>query len=241
MSSGPLIGIAGSSYVVRRPWGELPVHGIPRSYVEQVIVAGGRALLLPPGTGHHVLDALDGLVLAGGGDLDPTLYGEGAGTARDVDRLRDVAEIDLVRLARELRLPTLGVCRGAQVCAVADGGTLLPDLGPDLPHILPGGRHPVTMQPGSRCAHLLAAYPAVSSLHHQAIERAGGGWRTVVWADDGVIEAVEWNNPEEWPCIGVQWHPELDETGPTLFGWLVEQAARHRDVIRPGAYSARYA
>ena len=228
MPGGPLIGIAGSSYVVRRPWGELGVHGIPRSYVEHVARAGGRPVVVPPGGGHEVLDALDGLVLAGGGDVDPTLYGGPPGCARDVDRTRDEAEVALVRTAREIGLPTLGVCRGAQVFAVADGGTLVPDLGPDRPHILPNAAHPVTTLPGSACARLLAAHPVVNSLHHQAIGHAGSGWRTTVWADDGVVEAVEWNDLREWPAIGVQWHPELDATGARLFGWLVGQSAHHR-------------
>ena len=235
-TGGPLIGIAGSSYVVRRPWGDLPVHGIPTSYAEQVAAAGGRPVLLPPGTGQHVLDVLDGLVLAGGGDLDPALYGGPAVAAHDVDLARDLAEIGLTRLARERGLPTLGVCRGAQVFAVADGGTLVPDLGPDRPHILPRGAHPITTLPGSVCARLLADQRDVSSLHHQAIDRAGDGWRTVVWADDGVVEGIEWHDPEEWPALGVQWHPELDATGASLFGWLVEVAGAE-DVIRRGCSS----
>src|SRR3954452_8721465 len=118
-SGGPLIGIAGAAYVVARPWGQLPVHGIPQPYVDQVVRAGGRPVVLPPG-GQDVLDALDGLVLAGGGDLDPSLYGGPPGAAHDVDRSRDESEIALVRRARDLHLPTLGVCRGAQVFAVAD-------------------------------------------------------------------------------------------------------------------------
>ena len=74
---GPVIGIAAASYVVPRPFGDLPVHGISRRYAEQVRAAGGRPVLLPPGAGLDLLDVLDGLVLAGGGDLDPSLYGSG--------------------------------------------------------------------------------------------------------------------------------------------------------------------
>lgn len=227
----PVIGIAGASYAVTRPFGQLAVHGIPQSYVDQVIDAGGRPVLLPPGTGHLTLDVLDGLVLAGGGDLDPTLYGGPADSARDVDRDRDEAEIALARRARDLRLPTLGVCRGAQIFAVADGGSLVPDLGADQPHIRPGGAHPITALPGSTCASLLTRHREASSLHHQAIDRCGPGWRTVGWADDGVVEAIEWHDQDHWPALGVQWHPEMDATGPALFGWLVSQAG---GVLRAG-------
>src|SRR5680860_44129 len=178
MRAGPVIGIAGASYVVARPFGDLAVHGIPRRYVDHVVGAGGRAVVRPPGIGHDVLDLLDGLVLAGGGDIDPALYGRVGVRAREVDRARDEAEIALVREAREARVPMLGVCRGAQVFAVADGGTLVPDLGPDRPHVLATTSHPIKTFPGSACARLLGLRSQVSSLHHQAIDRTGSGWRS---------------------------------------------------------------
>jgi putative glutamine amidotransferase len=219
---GPLIGIAGASYAVTRPFGRLAVHGIPQSYVEHVTDAGGRAVLLPPGAGHLALDVLDGLVLAGGGDLDPSLYGADT-VARDVDRERDDAEVHLVRAARDAGVPTLGVCRGAQVFAVMDGGTLLAEV----PHVRPGVGHPISTAPGSVCGELLGARADVSSLHHQAIADTGPGWRVTSSADDGVIEAVEWEG-STWEAVGVQWHPEMDVTGPAFFGWLVSRAAAGR-------------
>jgi len=217
--SAPVIGIAGSSYTVTRPFGQLAVHGIPRSYVEHVAAAGGRPVLLPPGTGHLAIDVLDGLVLAGGGDLDPALYGADV-VARDVDRERDDAELHLTRAARDAGLPTLGVCRGAQVFAVVDGGTLVTDV----PHVLPGSVHPITTSPGSVCRDLLGPHPAVNSFHHQSVASTGPGWRVTSTADDGVVESVEWAG-SDWAALGVQWHPEMDATGPSLFGWLVSQAA----------------
>lgn len=223
MGIRPVIGIAAASYVVARPWGNLPVHGIPQRYAERVVTAGGRPVVLPPGSGHDVLDLLDGLVLAGGGDVDPTLYGPADHRAREVDPARDEAEMRLVRHARAAGVPVLGVCRGAQVLVVADGGSLEPDLGSR--HLLPGGSHDVTTSPGSICARLLGRRPQVSSLHHQAIGATGAGWRVTARADDGVVEAVEWD-ASSWPALGVQWHPELDHTGTTLFGWLVDEAAR---------------
>ena len=221
--SGPVIGIAAASYVVQRPFGDLPVHGISRRYAEQVHAAGGRPVLLPPGAGLDLLEVLDGLVLAGGGDLDPSLYGSAA-TARDVDRGRDDAELALARTARDAGLPVLGVCRGAPVLAVLDGGGLVAEV----PHVLPETLHRITASAGSDCASLLGARTEVNSLHHQAIAGVGPGWRVTATADDGIVEAVEWEGTS-WSALGVQWHPELDHTGPAVFGWLVSRSLRRQD------------
>ena len=128
MSTRPVIGIAGTSYDVARPWGNLATHGVPRTYVDHVLAAGGRPVILPPRS-SDLLDVLDAVVLAGGGDLAPHLYGRPGAGANDVDSDRDRIEIDLVRRAQRMGLPALGVCRGAQIMAVAYGGTLVPDLG----------------------------------------------------------------------------------------------------------------
>ncbi len=82
----------------------------------------------------------------------------------------------------------------------------------------------MTTTPGSLIAALLGNYPTVSSLHHQAADRLGNGWSATAWAEDGVVEAAEWVG-SDWPALGVQWHPELDATGPALFRWLVKRAA----------------
>jgi len=217
---GPVVGIAAAAYAVPRPFGDLPVHGIARWYADGVRAAGGRPVLLPPGAGLDLLDVLDGLVLAGGGDLDPALYGSDV-AARDVDRPRDLAELALARAAREAGVPALGVCRGAQVFALMDGGALVAEV----PHVLPDALHPVSTAEGSICASLLGPRAEVNSLHHQATDSVGPGWRVTATADDGVVEAVEWEG-SSWPALGVQWHPELDHTGPAVFGWLVLQASR---------------
>jgi putative glutamine amidotransferase len=190
-------------------------------------------VVIPPGAGLHLLDVLNGLVLAGGGDLDPALYGRTDVAARDVDLERDATELALARAARNALLPVLGVCRGAQVFAVMDGGTLVPDLGER--HVIPPGTgtHAVRTTPGSLARRLLGARAEVGSLHHQSVRSAGPGWVVTARTDDGVVEALEWT-ASEWPALGVQWHPELDHTGPRVFGWLVAVA---RDVIRSGCSS----
>jgi len=203
----PLIGIAAAGYAVPRPWGDMPVVGTPLPYVEQVRDAGGRAVLLPPGHGVDVLDAVDAVVLAGGDDVGD-------------DPARDEAEVALAHAARDSAVPLLGVCRGLQVLMVGDGGSLLPEV----PHRLPGGTHPLTVTPGSRLAGLLGEAPSVNSLHHQAADRIGAGWLVTALAHDGVVEGVEWAGPEPWQALAVQWHPEMDPSGAALFGWLVDAA-----------------
>ena len=209
MDGRPIIGIAGAGYVVSRFWGELPVRGIPTSYVDAVAAAGGRPVILPPGHAVDLLDTVDAVVLAGGDDI---------GT----DPARDEAEIALVRAARARDLPLLGVCRGLQLLAVADGGSLVPDLGPDLPHIRPEVGHPVDLATGSVLGSLLGSWSVVSSLHHQGVATLGTDWRATAWSADGLVEGAEWGDR----TVGVQWHPELDASGPALFGWLMETAGQ---------------
>jgi putative glutamine amidotransferase len=187
------------------------VRGVPTSYVDAVALAGGRPMILPPGHAVELLDLVDGVVLAGGDNVGD-------------DPDRDDAEFALVRAAREAGTPMLGVCRGLQVLTVADGGSLIADLGEHQPHVRPEIGHPATTTPGSLTAALLGNYPTVSSLHRQAADRLGDGWSATARAEDDVIEAAEWVG-NEWPALGVQWHPELDATGPALFRWLVERAA----------------
>jgi putative glutamine amidotransferase len=208
--TGPVVGIAAGRYAEPRPWGELPIAGIPPAYVASVAAAGGLPVILPVGHAVDLLDVVDGVVLAGGVDLG-------------VDPDRDAAEVALVVATRERGLPLLGVCRGLQVIAVTDGGSLLDDV----PHVLPGTGHPVSVSPGSLLHGLVGPAPVVSSLHHQAPAQLSAGWRVTARAGDGVVEAAEWSG-DGWPALGVQWHPEMDATGPALFGWLVGAARQLR-------------
>lgn len=207
----PLIGIAGEALVVTKHFGEQAVVASPRLVVEAVRAGGGRAVVLPPGSGADELAGVDGLVLAGGVDL-------GADPGRDRD------ELALAHAARTAGLPTLGVCRGLQLLAVATGGTLEPDLG-DSHLIAPPGTHPLLTVPGSTVAALVPE-GRVGSLHHQAVATHDDRWRRTATAPDGVVEALEWADQRDWPCLGVQWHPELDRTGPAVFGWLARAAVR---------------
>ncbi len=225
MTRRPVIGLVGSTYVVPRFWGELPVTGTPTSYADAVLAAGGTPVVLDGRSATESLDFIDALILTGGGDVDPARYGGDPASGRDVDPARDEAEIDLVLAAAAAGLPLLGVCRGLQVMVVAFGGTLTPDLG--MTHVLPGADHPIRTTPDSLLDRLLGPRPTVTSIHHQAVATHGPNWTVTAYADDGVPEAVEWTGSDNWPALGVQWHPELnDPTGPALFSWLVRSLIR---------------
>jgi putative glutamine amidotransferase len=237
----PVIGI--SAYAEQARWGawDSPALLLPRRYADCVAAAGGVPVLLPPVPGiEHAVARLDGLILSGGGDIDPAAFGaDAAPETRGVKPARDAAEFALVTAAFERGLPFLGICRGLQVLNVARGGTLhqhLPAVvGHDghRPALGSYGSHLVTVAPWSRLAGLLGAAGepdglAVPTHHHQAIDRLGEGLTATAWAADGIIEAVEVAAPASgngFPlALAVQWHPEAG-TDPRLFQALVAAAA----------------
>jgi putative glutamine amidotransferase len=195
-------------------------HSMRADYVRSVERAGAIPLLLPalaPAHAEAVLERLDGVLLSGGIDVDPALYGRPRHPKLGrVDRARDEFELALTRLALERDLPLLAICRGQQVLNVATGGTLLQDLPSELKgtvtHDAPGRRtrrsHSVELAPGSRLSLILGAGPlSVNSFHHQAIDEPGRGVTVTGRSpEDGVIEAVELRDRAF--AIGVQWHPE---------------------------------
>jgi putative glutamine amidotransferase len=236
-----LIGI--SSYA--RDQSDPPAFTLPCCYVDAVRAAGAVPLVLPPGESdpERLLDVVDGLILAGGGDISPEVYGGMAHeTVYSVSAERDRFELDLARaaLARP-EVPLFCICRGLQILNVACGGTLhphLPDVvGERVLHRLPPrrpGSHPVRIEPGSRVAEILEVTAAeVCSWHHQGVDRLGRGLKPVAWAEDGVIEAVDLED-HPW-CVAVQWHPEMQADDPVqrrLFTAHVE-AARERRTVGP--------
>ena len=230
----PVIGI--TTYVTRAKWShwELEAALVPADYVRAVERAGGRALLVPPSDDgvDETLDALDGLILSGGSDLDPELYGQEAhAETSDVMRNRDTAELALLEAALERDMPVLAICRGSQVLNVARGGDLvqhLPDVIGDEKHKhTPGtfAEHDVSVEDGSRLASVLGERAPVKSHHHQGFGKVGQGLRVVAHADDGTIEAVE--DPTHRFALGVLWHPEAGEDA-RLFEELVREAERYR-------------
>lgn len=217
-------------------------YELPRPYVDAVRRAGGEPLLVPPGLDDPagLLERLDGLVLAGGGDIDPARYGAPPHeTVYAVHPDRDASELALAALVVEQGTPTLAVCRGAQVLNVALGGTLhvhLPDVvDGTVVHRkalelqgMPGPTpHEVDVVAGSLLADVMQATRVTPmSWHHQAVDRLGEGLRVVARAADGTVEALE---HDSHPWLGVvQWHPELtaagDPTQQRLFDALVDRA-----------------
>lgn len=222
------------------------LEAIDRAYVAGVGRAGGLPFVLPvldPGEAASVLAGLDGIVFAGGGDVDPARYADAASPhVQGVDPDRDAYEIGLAQAALAMGLPMLGVCRGSQVLNVALGGTLVQHL-PDVTDLEHRAKerwaeevHSVRVLPGSRLRAVVGRdVIGVNSLHHQAVAKVGGGVQAVGWAEDGTIEAIEGTGRNR--ILGVQWHPELlleDTSHMALFGWLVEEAS-HPAVAAPVA------
>lgn len=213
---------------------------LPRSYVEALQRAGALVVMLPPDP--HVrdepdalLDLLDGVVLAGGADIDPSAYGaaahtETAGTVPE----RDEFEIALARRALDRDIPLLGICRGMQLINVARGGTLIQHL-PEhfghhehrrVPGSFDGADHFVRLEDGSLAARAAGErHHSTKSHHHQGIDRLGDGLRVTGWADlDELPEALE--VPDHRFALGVQWHPEADPASK-LIEALVAAAREH--------------
>jgi putative glutamine amidotransferase len=158
---------------------------------------------------RELLPRLDGIVVAGGPDIHPSLYGqEPSERLGPTEPILDGSEIALVRLALERRMPILGICRGMQALNVARGGTLVQDL-PHHRQTEPGRQatHGVRIEPGSLLAAALGTTETrVNSFHHQAADQLGVGLRPVAWADDGLLEGIEATD-RDW-VVGVQWHAE---------------------------------
>ena len=241
----PLIGV--TTYLEQTQTGvwDVPASFLPKAYLDAVTDAGGIAVLLPPQPASReiartVVSALDGLIVAGGADVDPARYGQPAHPRTGAPRTdRDAWEDALLAEAIATELPFLGICRGAQVLNVALGGTLpqhLPDVvGSDRYQPSPAvfGEGEVTVEPGSRLAALVgtgagstAATLRVHYYHHQALDEVADGLTVTARSEDGVIEAVE---VDAVPFgLGVQWHPEEDAADRRLFAGLVDAARTHR-------------
>jgi len=193
-------------------------YTLPSEYVAAVQRAGAVPVLIPPvpELARRYLELVDGMILAGGGDMDPAHYGgEAHETLYGIDAQRDGLELALARQIVERRQPALAICRGMQVLNVALGGTLIEHLpavvGEDVLHRKPPREptpHAVRVKAGSRLAAIAGATEfAPLSWHHQAIRATAPGLEVVATAPDGTIEAVELSS-HPW-LIAVQWHPEL--------------------------------
>lgn len=245
MPRAPLIAVTTSVTPDDDPGSRPPEAHLNRAYVMAVQQAGGVPVLLPAYLDPPALQALwvrlDGLLLTGGGDVDPERFGQQRHPRTEaVSEARDTLEIEATRRALREGLPVLAICRGAQVLNVALGGSLhqhVPDAYPTSPinHAQREPRQQTThevkvMVEGTRVGAILGGGELeVNSFHHQAIDRLGGGLRDVAWAPDGVIEAVEAEDARGF-VVGVQWHPEElvdhDPAARSLFRALITAARR---------------
>ena len=230
----PVIGL--TSYLEPAKWGawDIPAALIPWNYVNKLQAAGASVVILPPDADNYeAISRLDGLVMAGGADIEPARYGEVHQEGTDKPRVeRDASELGLYRAAREANLPVFGICRGLQIMAVAHGGSLhqhLPDLvGNTLHRDAPGtfNSHGATFTPGSLIAGLVGATEVtVNSSHHQAVN-SPGDLTVTGYAEDGTIEVCE--DPSAEFVLGVQWHPEFsndEQVSENLFRAFVKACA----------------
>jgi putative glutamine amidotransferase len=238
----PAVGIA--TTLTRAQWGDWDQTAalLAFSYITAVQRAGALALMIPPDprlaeAPNEVLDRIDGLILAGGADIDPSVYGAERhpatnGTIPERDRI----EIALTRAAVERDMPVLGICRGMQLINVALGGTLLQHVPDKVGHdhhrrrlgTFDGADHDVHLRAGSLAALAAGEELHVTlSHHHQGVERLGDGLEVTGFsALDELPEAIE--APEQRFVLGVQWHPEADEDSRVIAA-LVERARDYRN------------
>jgi len=214
----PLIGIT-TGY---EQHGEAVVS-LGRRYICAVERAGGVPVTLAPLQEQRLVERyacqLDGLIVSGGKDIPPALYGEETHPETDpLSEERPLFEIQLVRLFHEMDKPVLGICYGCQLLNVALGGSLIQDIPSQIGNLVkhrrqssqqPHARHVVSIRPDSRLGRTLGATEVeIVSSHHQAVKQRGTHLRVAALAPDGVIEAIELEDARFF--VGVQWHPEMD-------------------------------
>jgi putative glutamine amidotransferase len=232
----PRIGITTSRRILETPRMDVPIHSVPRAYVAAVEAAGGLPVILPnleADSFREYAGFLDGVILTGGEDVDPALYGaDRHPETQKADDLRDSFESAAVNVADEIGLPALCICRGIQVLNVARGGSLIQDIPSEVeggmdhyPDIEGEHAHDVTVEADSLLGTVYGKDRLqVNSRHHQAVLTVGRHLKAVAWAPEGFVEAIEDDRPGRF-LIGVQWHPE------TMFEAHPEQLAPFRALV----------
>ncbi|MCX4821876.1 gamma-glutamyl-gamma-aminobutyrate hydrolase family protein [Streptomyces sp. NBC_01142] len=211
--SKPLIGV--TTYLEPATWGvwDMPAAVLPAGYSRLVQTAGGLATLLPPddpAQAESVVARLDGLVIAGGADVEPVRYGaEPHPRTGPPARDRDAWELALIRAALASGTPLLGICRGLQLLNVELGGTLVQHLDGHTGGVGVFGTHLVKPVPGTRYAEIVPEESPVPTYHHQSVDRLADALTASAHAEDGTVEAVEL--PGAGWVLAVQWHPEAGE------------------------------
>ena len=208
------------------------------TYIDSLRRAGAIPVLIPPQPENvaELVSELDGIVLAGGFDCDPALYGETPHpTVEPMHDSRQQNDMSLAKAGRDRNIPTLGICLGLQMMNVAAGGSLVQDINSEIDtEILhesdPAARvrHDVNVEPGTKLSTILPRTIEVNSSHHQAVKNVGSGLNVTAKAPDGIIEGLE--DPKHPFYVGVQWHPEDmpgESSATAIFAAFVEAARRH--------------
>jgi putative glutamine amidotransferase len=244
MTDRPVIGICTALEKARWSVWDQEAFLLSRAYITAIQRAGAMAVMIPPDpelecSPDEVLDRIDGLILAGGADIDPAAYNtEPHPATNGTVPERDATEIALARRAIERDMPVLGICRGMQLMNVAQGGTLLQHV-PELfgheehrrvPGSFDGADHDVRLTAGSLAARAAGEENhSTKSHHHQGVDELGEGFEVTGWSTiDELPEAIE--APERRFALGVQWHPEADETSQVI-GALVDAARAYRSTL----------
>lgn len=240
MPTGPVIGISPDNQAADQPH---PVYELPSTYALAIEKAGGIPILLPhtanPATQAAYMHLIDGLLIPGGNDMNPSLYGQAPHpTMRCMDSLREKFDLAMLALAQARNMPVLGICLGCQAMNVQRRGSLhqyLPDVARDHPISHTGNPanssdknvwHSVSLAQGSRLRAIVKCDKlSVNSRHRQAVDRLGTGLTGCAASPDGVVEAIEDNTLKFW--IGVQWHAETLAEPPhtELFNAFIAAAA----------------
>ena len=242
----PIIGIPGNSMFIQSDAfpDPLKINYSPRDISKAVSEAGGLPVIIPVGEPEHLqkyVEMIDGLILAGGQDISPHLYGEDPREGiKATSPKRDAAEVALTEAYISTGKPILGICRGLQLINAMFGGTLYQDLSESdeifIKHVQETPTHHpihrVKIDSKSYLGSILPEEIKVNSLHHQVIRKLGSGLKTTAIAGDGVIEAIETVDPTK-NIVAVQWHPEStyykDPHSLALFEDLVKRAQNYEN------------
>ena len=226
----PLIAL--TSYATPASWGvwrDVPAALLPWSYVRRIAEAGGAPVLLPPvpEAAEPLLDRVDALLISGGPDIDPALYGAERDTrTQPAQHVRDTTELVALAAAQRRGIPILAICRGAQLLAVARGGTLhqhLPHHAPRTPGEF--DEHTIQTAPDSKLGGALGSSATLLCHHHQGIDQLGDGLIATAWNEEGGIEGAE--DPSAPFVVAIQAHPEEPGDTTALFSAFVQAAIHH--------------
>jgi len=242
MTFAPFVIVTATTEIIR----ELPRVRVNEAYTAALADVGLVPMVLPPVSPSMAAASLvdvAGLVLTGGEDIDPARFGQEKHPANgEPHAARDGYELALAHAAAERRIPTLAICRGAQIMNVALGGTLVQDIpsqhASSIDHAPQGKRgqrtHDVNIETDSRLARIVGTTSiSTNSSHHQSIDQVGRGLRVVASSPDGIVEAIEPSDPAWW-MVAVQWHPE--ELTATPEDWDRRLFAAFADAVRGAAY-----